>query len=321
MEKKLLADLEQSYGLRCGEITPVTGGWLNKKWKVSSSRGTLLVKQYSYERFTQKRLEQIESALLRQILLEENGIPCPHILTCQGRAIRYADADTAYMVMDYRTGKSENRETVTADQMESLGSVSALMRREFAKLPLSEVQGYPIDSRKFYGSLWDNFYARAAELTSDTPEEYKKAVLGQEIILKQLTPAFFDRLSRGIAHEDFTPDNMLFHTREVSAILDFDRNQYGFILHDIGRAFLSFALTEEGIDRGKVDAFWRGYTQYLPLTGEDIVDSLKIAWCVEVPWWIQAAVFSGGEEKIMRFKEEIVWVEKNWFELPALLGL
>lgn len=160
MEKKLLADLEESYGLRCGEITPVTGGWLNKKWKVSSSRGTLLVKQYSYERFTQKRLEQIESALLRQILLEENGIPCPHILTCQGRAIRYADADTAYMVMDYRTGKSENRETVTADQMESLGSVSALMRREFAKLPLSEVQGYPIDSRKFYGSLWDNFYRR-----------------------------------------------------------------------------------------------------------------------------------------------------------------
>ena len=58
-------------------------------------------------------------------------------------------------------------------------------------------------------------------------------------------------METGIGHEDFTPDNMLFFGNEVSAILDFDRSQYGYRLHDVGRAILSFALKDGELDREK----------------------------------------------------------------------
>ena len=35
MKDSIIADLKNSYGLICNEISPVTGGWLNLKWKVS----------------------------------------------------------------------------------------------------------------------------------------------------------------------------------------------------------------------------------------------------------------------------------------------
>ncbi len=38
MEDKLIADLKESYGITCYQITPVTGGLLNLKWKVSTKK-------------------------------------------------------------------------------------------------------------------------------------------------------------------------------------------------------------------------------------------------------------------------------------------
>jgi len=107
--------------------------------------------------------------------------------------------------------------------------------------------------------------------------EYRKALFAQEPILKQLTNKFFDKLPKGIAHEDFTSDNILFETNSVSAIIDFDRNCYSYIWHDIGRAILSFALNENKIDREIVNAFLEGYIQHLPLTLLDIADALRLS--------------------------------------------
>ena len=38
MEDKIIADLKESYGITFNQITPVTGGLLNQKWKVSTEK-------------------------------------------------------------------------------------------------------------------------------------------------------------------------------------------------------------------------------------------------------------------------------------------
>lgn len=70
MENRIITDLKNSYGLTCNQITPITGGLLNKKWKVSTEKGELLIKQYSIKRFDKKNLDLIESRLQRQISLQ-----------------------------------------------------------------------------------------------------------------------------------------------------------------------------------------------------------------------------------------------------------
>lgn len=314
-------DLKDSYGISCGEITPVTGGWLNKKWKISSDKGDLLIKQYSNERFSMNQIKSIESALQRQIILEKEGISCPYIWQHEGRAIRLLDNEISYMVMEFCQGKMEQPNTISIEQMQSLGNTCALIHKAFSKIPLQSVNGFPIDNGKLINLLWTNYHSCMKECLSELSEEYKKAIIAQEAILSKLTNEFFDRLPKGIAHEDFTPDNMLFYDDCVSVIIDFDRNHYSYIWHDVGRAILSFALENNEINIEKINAFIRGYSQHFKLTLSDIADALRLSWCIEIPWWIQPSYIKNASEKVNRFKNEMLWLTDNWFKLGELLSI
>ena len=319
MENSIIVDLKDSYGITCNQITPVTGGWLNQKWKVSTDKCELLVKQFSNKRYSRDKLKLIETVLQRQIILGKNGVPCPSIWQYRGHAIRLLDNETAYMVMNFCSGKIESPNTITIMQMNSLGSACGLMHKAFSQLPALMVEGFPINNRQVIELLWANFHARMQECSLSTPIEYRKAVLVQETILKQLTNEFFDKLPMGIAHEDFASDNILFDVDCVSAIIDFDRNHYSYIWHDIGRAILSFALEDNRMNMEKISAFLEGYSKHLVLTLPNIVDALRLSWCIEVQWWIQPEFFKDSLEKTVRFRDEILWLTEHWFELDTLL--
>lgn len=321
MLSRILADLKHSYGIICHETTPVTGGWLNRKWKASTEKDAVLIKQFSRERFSPDKLLLIEAALQRQALVQREGVPCPAVRQYESRAIRLLDDGTAYMVMGFVNGKTAGPGELSHRQMNSLGSACGLMHRAFSRLPVRTVLGYPLDSTAFLAALWTNYHERMRELTPDMPGAYREALSLQEPILKQLSVTFLDKLPRGIAHEDFTSDNLLFLQDSLSAIIDFDRNQYGFLWHDIARALLSFALHEGKLDCRKVLAFLEGYSQYRNLTLADAADALRIAWCIETPWWIQPSFFSLERGKAIRFRDEILWLTEHFFELDGLLGL
>lgn len=319
MDDIIKADLKGSYGLTCTHITPVTGGWLNRKWKVSADTGELLVKQFSCERYRKGRLHLIEAALQRQIALEGSGVPCPRIRQCEGRAIHLLNDETAYMVMEFCPGKTESPNTVTLSQMQSLGETCGLMHKAFSRLPVVTVEGFPIHSGQMIDSLWENYRTRLQECPASSPAGYREALIAQEPILQRLTARFFSRLPKGIAHEDFSPDNMLFDGDHISAIVDFDRNHYSYIWHDVGRAILSFALKDGRLDMEIIHAFAEGYSRHGALSLSDMADILRLTWCMEVPWWIQPEFFEENHAKVMRFKDEMLWLTEHWFDLDNLL--
>lgn len=319
MEDKIIANLKESYGITFNQITEVTGGLLNQEWKVSTEKGELLVKQYSTKRFSSRQLEEIESALQRQIILEKNSIPCPFLWQCGGRIIRLLDDKTAYMVMDFRSGKTENPDTITITQMRSLGSTCAVMHRAFSQLPEPSVKNLPISGGYTMDLLWENFNSRMTKCSLDAHAEYRKALLALEPILKQLSTEFFDKFPKGFAHEDFQPGNILFNVDCISAVIDFDRNCYSYIWHDIGRAILSFALEGNIMNIEKVYAFLEGYSQRSSLTLPDIADALRLSWCIEIPWWIQPEFFGDCDKIPKRFKDEMLWLTEHWFEIDSIL--
>ena len=320
IEDRIAVDLKNNYGIICNKIAPVTGGWMNQLWKVSTAECELLVKQYSNKRFSRKQLKLIEAALQRQIIIEKAGVPCPAIRQCRDRAIRLVDNETAYLVMDFCLGKAENSDTITTTQMHSLGNACGLMHKAFSQLPANPAARLPAFGGYTLDLLWSNFSSRVMKCSPDTNIEYRDALLAQESILKQLTNEFFDKFRMGIAHEDFTAANILFDRQGVSAIVDFDRSCYSYIWHDIGRAILSFALKENEIDIEKVSAFIDGYKQHLALTLPDIADALRLSWCIEIPWWIQPEFFTENKGKAGRYKEEILWITEHWSEIDSLIS-
>lgn len=319
MEDSIIADLKDSYGIVCNKITPVTGGLLNLKWKVSTENGDLLVKQYSTKRFSREQIERIESALQRQIILEKKGVPCPFLWQYGGRVIRWLDDKTAYMVMDFRSGKTEKANTITIAQMRDLGSTCAIMHKSFSQLLEPSVKNLPVFGGYTMDLLWENFNSRMTKCSPYVHVEYWKALLALEPILEQLNTEFFDKFPKGLAHEDFQPGNILFDVDSVSAIVDFDRNCYSYIWHDIGRAILSFALEGKIMNVEKVFAFLEGYSQHLELNLLNIADALRLTWCIETPWWIQPEFFRECDEIPKRFKDEMLWLTEHWFEIDSLL--
>ena len=284
MNSHIMSDLKKSYGITPLKITPVTGGWLNPKWKISTADGDLLVKQYSSERFSRAQLERIEPALQRQIILEKGGVPCPRLLQFENRVIRWANDKTAYMVMDFFPGKTETPDTIKISQMRSLGDACAVMHAALAKIQAAPDERLPVFGGYTLDLLWKNFNSRIAECPPNANIEYRKSLLSMEPILKQLKPEFFDKFQKGFTHEDFQPGNILFEADRVSAIIDFDRSCYSYVPHDVGRAILSFALENGTLSLEKVHAFLEGYSRYRALTPADVADALRLSWCIETQW-------------------------------------
>ncbi len=320
MEAAVIADLKKSHGITFNRITPVTGGWLNLKWKLSTEKGELLVKQYSAKRFRREQIERIESALQRQLILGKYGVPCPALWQCADCVIRWPDNETAYMVMDFCSGKTESSDTITIAQMHSLGSACGFMHKAFSQLPAPATTSLPASGGYTMDALWDNFNSRRINCPPDANSAYQEALLAMEPILKQLSAKFFDRLPKGFSHEDFHSGNILFHADGVSAVVDFDRNCYSYIWHDIGRAILSFALKGNVMNSDMVRAFLEGYSRHSTLTLPNISDALRLSWCVETPWWIQPDFFRECNGEPRRFRDEMLWLTEHWFELDSILG-
>ncbi len=319
MDAVIREDLRKSFGLEIMLLAEVSGGWMNRKWKITTEDGDFLVKQFSRNRFGERQLRQIEDALFRQIAVREDGVPCPAILTADGRPMRFLDDadETVYMVMSFCEGHAESSDTVTDEQMHSLGETCGKMHRFFRRFPFDGVKGYPIDGVQWMDGLWENFRARRNDF-SPSPE-YHHTVAVQEKILDALSPAIFERLPKGIAHEDFSPDNILFDAHRVTAVLDFDRCSYSFLYHDAGRALMSLAWNHGSIDIAKIHAFVDGYAAYMPLTMADVPDLLRITWCIETPWWIRPEFFADCSPKVARFPDEILWLTEHWFDLNNLI--
>lgn len=317
MEQSIQNDIINRFGLSPQSITPVSGGWLNQKWRIETNKGPYLVKVYSRIRYDEMQLRNMEKALQREMVLYGQGIKCPRYLSDNGAFVLYLEDGTAYSVMDFCFGKSETNESISLVQMKDLGMCLAQIHRAFSALPIVEVKGYPLAN--LHESLWDSYREKVSALSDQDNPSYRDAILMQKSILEQLPPGYFDGLPKGIAHEDFAPDNLLFQEDGVSAVLDFDRNQYSYLWHDVGRVLLSFARNRDGLDKAKIEAFREGYNKYLPLTIEDLVDAFKITWCIEVLWWIQPNCFAMEPCKATDYRDEMLWLTQNWWRLEEML--
>ena len=323
MDPVILEDLRKTFGLEIPEAQTVDGGWLNRKWKARTNRGDFLIKQFSRKRFGDRQLRQIEEALVRQRIAGEAGVPCPTILFApDGRPMRFLgdSAGTVYMVMTFCEGHIETPETVTEIQMRSLGNACGKIHRTFSQLTNAGTKGYPIDSARIPAELKKNHTARRNDPAPSV--KYRAAVAAQKPILDALSADFFERLPKGIAHEDFSPDNILFDDRGVTAVLDFDRSCYSFRYHDIGRALMSLAWDSRSgtLDFPKIRAFIDGYAAHMPLKVNDLPDILRITWCIEAPWWIRPEFFAECSPKVARFRDEILWLTEHWSGLDGITG-
>lgn len=306
-------DIGRKFALNVTDAVPVSGGYLNEKRKITTDRGCYLVKQFSEARYARAGHPRLEAALRREMTVHDAGVPSPRILLSGDRIIQYTDKGTAYMVMSFCEGECRTWETVTVSEMRSLGVACGQMHRILATLPCAGVHRYPLYGKDVYDALITHVQKLKCLSEYDALMPHLAKRIGE------FSPAALEALPRQICHEDFAADNLLFANGTLSAILDFDRGQYGFPLHDVGRALMSFAFDETALRPVYLRAFRDGYAVHRTLCAEELLWALRLVFVLEVPWWLGAGYETAASPKVRRFAREIHYLTKNGGALAAII--
>ncbi|MXQ54965.1 phosphotransferase [Shimazuella alba] len=130
--------------------------------------------------------------------------------------------------------------------------------------------------------------------------------------MNHLDFTLFQLCTHGWTHWDLHLDNVLFQDDHVSAILDFDRERYVYPELDVARVVLSGCIDENGLNKAKLDSFFKGYQEWFPsFELKDLGRALQLLWIVEAPWWIKTDIEKCSVVP-QRFFLEIEWLQKNW---------
>lgn len=92
---------------------------------------------------------------------------------------------------------------------------------------------------------------------------------------------------------------------------------------DVARIFFTFCLDNNGqINKELLINLVEGYNSISKLTIEDLINGIKILWCLEVGLWIKEAYYiDNTPEKVKKFMFEINWITDNWFDLENIIKI
>ena len=115
----------------------------------------------------------------------------------------------------------------------------------------------------------------------------------------------------------------MFDKNGFKALVDFEISNISFILRDVARIFLTFCLDNNGqINKELLINLVEGYNSISKLTIEDLINGIKILWCLEVGLWIKEAYYiDNTPEKVKKFMFEINWITDNWFDLENIIKI
>ncbi|MBQ7299218.1 MAG: phosphotransferase [Clostridia bacterium] len=314
LPQAILSDLSSAFGIIPKTVTAVPGGYLNEKWRVDTDDASYLLKRFSPARYAPAKLDSIEQALKRQEFLYEQGVSCPRVFDCDGTVLRRLSTEQgesfAYMLMSFEDGITAAPDTVTAAQMQSLGEQCARMHNALRTFDVKDDAHYPLHSTDAVRRLTDH----RARLTA-FPDYHLPP--GTDAILSTFNEAFFDAQAKQLCHEDFSADNLLF-AGDRAVILDFDRGQYSYPMHDVGRALLSLAYDGTELRIPLVRAFADGYRRHGTLTDRDIISALRLTLACEFSWWMHPDCETSASPKVLRFIAEMHFLIHNWDAIPSI---
>lgn len=310
---------EKMFSIKITDYESINKGFLNLKWKVETNDGTLFIKQFNEERYptsNENRLKRLNTALLIQKRLMEEGIRCPHILTFNSDIILTTKKNIRFIITEYIDGSLVKAGQINCNQFYDLGiELEKIHRLINNQSDTKAIPRWVMPSKEQLITEWNENWLLTNDKNSDHINTFLKL---QKEIFETIDMNIFETSKPGWAHSDLWCDNILFYNDSLSAIIDFDRFQYIYPELDLSRAILSFALDNNCLRIDVVKAFMDGYNVFGNITADDIIRSLKLLYCLESFWWLNDHSFN-NEGPPKRFAEEMMWLSINWTNLQRIL--
>ncbi|KOS27385.1 phosphotransferase [Bacillus anthracis] len=316
--QELQVECESLFEFKIKEVIPIHRGWLNLKWKLETDVGNFVLKQYNKERYKLYDPLTLLQALHQQQRLHNNGISCPKLLTYKNNVMHTSKNNETFVVLEYKEGNLISPGKVNKKEIYSLGKTIGHMHNLLNDGSLIEGE-----TPKFVPPTIEERVKHWEEKTKEAEQLGKEHILPYIKLQQEATQLVnvnqFYNSKKGWVHRDLWVDNLLFHNDKVSAILDFDRLDYDYVELDIGRAVISCALHDGGLNKSLVASFLEGYRNELDFPVGNIVRAIQMLWYMESTWWIHANMDQHSVPP-SRFADEMNWIAKNYSALHSILA-
>jgi homoserine kinase type II len=321
-EQEILEDIlnhfRKQFGYTIESVNPIHKGWLNLKWKIETSNGAYLLKQYNRERLKKYSISELKHVFQIQNNLHQLGFPCPKVHAHGTDLFFQSSGGEYYIVMDYCSGNTAKAGTLTESQMFDLGYFTGklhyIVNKNFSSV--HHTTAFQPPTREERHLYWTTMLKNVHSLK----KYHLEPIMEKQLKLTEfINPEEFITRHTGLAHRDLWVDNMLFDSNGLGAILDFDRMKQDFLTVDIGRAIISGALDGEHFKVQHALAFLEGYRNFYPNESCLLTKSLKLLWYMESEWWLDADLDVRKGPPI-RFVQEMLWLSEHLLELEDLLG-
>ncbi|CAG9621866.1 phosphotransferase [Sutcliffiella rhizosphaerae] len=319
LTEKIFTDImdrvANQFGWQVNQVEQINKGYLNLKWRVVTDHKTILIKQFNKDRMKKYNPKEHLFALKVQQYLHLQGFPCPQIITCNEEIVWKSERGELFMVMDFHSGSTIIPGRANSEKMYQLGMITGKMHQLLSEVKpkgkLSPVFLIPTKEERM--SYWKNVKCK---VTSN--DKIVSLMENQLILTEKIDFHNFTELEIGLTHRDLFMDNILFKENEVAAILDFDRLNLDYPCLDVARAIMSGALIDGKLCIENVRSFVEGYKENKSLSRKMLIKSFKLLWLMESTWWIEPRMEHHVGPPV-RFLEEILWLQENYFNLADIM--
>lgn len=239
--------------LKCNIVTPITpvsGGFLHRMYRVDTDKGTFAVKHLNPNIMARpgvkdnyRRAEELET------MLEEAGIPIVPALTVNGRKMQEADEDFFY-IFNWQNGSITDWNNITEEQCRIAGNIQGKIHAIEATHTKTEPELSHID--------WDSLIEAAENTTIETIiTDNKELLIYAENELNKARNALPD--IETIVNEDMDPKNVMWDNNEP-VVIDLECLDRGNPVSSAIQLSLQWSgITTCDLDLTKTKAFFDGY--------------------------------------------------------------
>lgn len=316
MNADLIALIKKEFNKEIIDIQEIGGGWLTEKWKIQFKDFSIMLKIIEHKKINRRDINiELAANLLKTAY--DFGIKCPCIYKINDRLVNYNKNNNPIVVIEYLEETFlKDHTNINNKDIFFIGAELAKMRKCFKEINIKQ----KIDYYELIQRMHNEYNKR---LNEGKNEYYLHDVLKQKRILDVLDYDFLKNFEIGYCHGDLSQDNILFDKNGFKALVDFEIANVSFILRDVARIFLTFCLDNNGrVNKELLTNLMEGYNKVSKLTIEDLINGIKILWCLEVGLWIKEAYYiDNTPEKVKKFMYEINWITDNWFDLEKIIKI
>jgi len=255
-------------------ITPITEGYNNANFKVTTNLGDFLLKIY-----LENKLPDIEYEIKLLAKLKKEGFPCAYpIASTLGDYITWSEFGDVVVYTFLHGKKPEINPQSVKLAARNLGRLNSIKATA------------DIEKENSIGWRWCLSFA---DYLAKTTNDY---LLFTQYFVNQ-TAFFADVMSKslpkGIIHGDIFTDNTILLEDGELAFIDFEAAATDVFLIDIGVAINGFCFQNDKLDFDLLKIFLREYNQVRPLSKEEVdLLSYYIIWGIHtiIGWHIKILI-------------------------------